>query len=198
MSATREPSGLETRGRPRLREDDEILAAALRSFASSGYEGMSLRTLNQDLGLSHGTINQRYGSKEQLYYAAIEHGFGSLVAAMGVEHEIRAAPHDDLERAHEIIRVFLVASARHPDLIRLMNLEGLYPSARLDYIISHYLEPQFTPLLSLLNDLETAGVTRHLPARDAGPHRRDSRTRPYGYSAAMTSRRRSKRTPLGT
>ena len=45
----------ETRGRPRIRDDDEILRAALHAFAEHGYEGMSLRTLNAEMGLSRGT-----------------------------------------------------------------------------------------------------------------------------------------------
>ena len=53
----------ETRGRPRIRQDDEILDAALRAFASQGYDAMSLRSLNAELGLSHGTISQRFGTK---------------------------------------------------------------------------------------------------------------------------------------
>jgi AcrR family transcriptional regulator len=56
----------ETRGRPRIRDDDEILRAALHAFSEHGYDGMSLRTLNAEMGLSRGTINQRFGSKEQL------------------------------------------------------------------------------------------------------------------------------------
>ena len=70
----------ETRGRPRLREDHEILQAALEAFARHGYDAMSLRSLNTELGLAHGTINQRFKSKEQLYFAAVDHGFETFIA----------------------------------------------------------------------------------------------------------------------
>ena len=50
------------RGRPKIHEDDAILEAALREFAVKGYEGTSLRSLNNELGLNHGTINIPFGS----------------------------------------------------------------------------------------------------------------------------------------
>ena len=49
------------RGRPRAEQspasEQEILQAALRAFATHGYEGVSVRTLNRELGVSHSLIN---------------------------------------------------------------------------------------------------------------------------------------------
>src|SRR4051794_41003445 len=109
------------RGRPRIRSDAEILDGALAAFAANGFDAMSLRLLNRDLGLSHGTINQRFGSKEQLYNAAVDHGFGGLVGEITVElARRRVATASDLDVARETIRAFLVGSARRPHLVRLM------------------------------------------------------------------------------
>jgi len=102
----------ETRGRPRLRDDDEILRAALQAFAEHGYDGMSLRTLNAEMGLSRGTINQRFGSKEQLWYAAVEHEFRHLIDDLNAELQQRAVPDDDLSQVREGIRAFLIASVQ--------------------------------------------------------------------------------------
>jgi transposase len=113
----------ETRGRPRLRDDDEILRAALHAFAEHGYDGMSLRTLNAEMGLSRGTINQRFGSKE------------------------------------------LVASVRRPELVRLMNQEGMHSTSRLDYIMTSFTLPTLRPVWQGLNRLADAGVVRRVPAR---------------------------------
>ncbi|MBU6227946.1 MAG: TetR/AcrR family transcriptional regulator, partial [Acidobacteria bacterium] len=44
------------RGRPKLHSDEAILEAALRLFATHGYDGTSLRSLNRELGLSHSAI----------------------------------------------------------------------------------------------------------------------------------------------
>jgi AcrR family transcriptional regulator len=91
----------ETRGRPRIRDDDDILRAAVHAFAEHGYEGMSLRTLNADLGLSRGTINQRFRSKEQLWYAAVDHEFRHLIEDINAELQERTIPDDDLSLLRE-------------------------------------------------------------------------------------------------
>ena len=44
---------------------------ALRAFATLGYDGVVLRTLNRELGGSHNLLNGRFGSKEALL---VRHG----------------------------------------------------------------------------------------------------------------------------
>jgi AcrR family transcriptional regulator len=62
------------RGRPPKEEtpatEDEVLAAALRAFATHGFNGVSVRTLSRELGVSHNLLHQRFGSKENLWPAS--------------------------------------------------------------------------------------------------------------------------------
>jgi AcrR family transcriptional regulator len=155
----------ETRGRPRLRSDDEILQAALLAFAEHGYEGMSLRNLNSELGLSRGTINQRFGSKQQLWYVAVDSGFQSLINEVEAELQHSGTSGDDLVQLRTSIRTFLVASARRPELVRLMNYEGLHSSGRLDHIFNTFVLPGLAPAMQALRCLEAAGKARAVPAR---------------------------------
>src|ERR1700684_3578069 len=165
VMATEPVPTAETRGRPRLRDDDEILRAALHAFAEHGYDGMSLRTLNAEMGLSRGTINQRFRSKEQLWYAAVDHEFRQLIDDLNAELQQRAVADDDLSRVREGIRAFLIASVRRPELVRLMNQEGLHSTSRLDYIMTSFTLPTLRPLWQTLNRLADAGVLRRVPAR---------------------------------
>src|SRR3712207_479408 len=82
------PADRPGRGRPQRHGDDEVLTAALAAFADAGYEAMSIRSLGRELVLSHGALNQRLGSKDRLFYAAVDHGFGGLADAMA-EHVAR-------------------------------------------------------------------------------------------------------------
>jgi len=166
--ATRPP---ETRGRPRIRQDDEILDAALRAFASQGYDAMSLRSLNAELGLSHGTISQRFGTKERLYYAAIDRGFTTFfddidrrrtqaLATAAARGEV-----DDLDDLRATIRSFLGAALLRPELGRLMNQEGLNHSPRLEYIEANVLVPLFGDVGAVLDRLRTSGRVRPVTTR---------------------------------
>lgn len=156
---------IEPRGRPRIRQDEEILVAALRAFAAHGFESMSLRSLNTELGLSHGTINQRFRSKKRLYFAAIDHGFATFLAEIAAERAERPAARNELDELQELIRAFLIAAARRPELGRLMNQEGLHASERLDYIVRTFLIPAFGPVSDLLARLAAAGRIHPVSSR---------------------------------
>ena len=133
------------RGRPLLHSDAEVLDAALAAFAAAGYEATSIRSLGRDLGLSHGALNQRFGSKERLFRAAVDHGFGGLNAAMA-EHAADRPVADGVDALREGIRAFLLASAERPHIVRLMNTLGIAPSERLDYVYDAHVLPMIEPL----------------------------------------------------
>ncbi len=146
-----------TRGRPRIFDDSVILDAALVAFASQGYDGMSIRALNKELGLSHATVNQRFGTKSALYAAAIEHGFRSLLDDLNTEIAILDLPTDPLDELRIRFRAFLLAAARRPQIGRLMNNEGLVESPRLDHIFQRFIEPAMRVTTNLMDRLATEG-----------------------------------------
>ena len=158
----------ETRGRPRIRQDAEILDTALQAFAAQGYDAMSLRSLNAQLGLSHGTISQRFGTKERLYYSAVDFGFTTFLTDIEDRRQAALAgvdPSDDLADLRATIRSFLGAALLRPELGRLMNQEGLHRTPRLEYIIEHVMLPVFGRIGGQLERLESTGRIRPVTAR---------------------------------
>ena len=141
------------RGRPKLHSDEQILESALRMFATHGYDGMSLRSLNRELGLSHSAIHQRFGTKEDLYKAVIDHEFGAMFSE--IREHLRALPRpaDLLEELQSQFKAFLIVSSRHPYLNRLMNNEGLEDSWHLDHIYKKYVQPSLAPIRQLMDEL---------------------------------------------
>lgn len=146
------------RGRPKIHTDDRVLEAALWEFAVKGYEGASLRSLNGDLGLSHGTINQRFGTKEQLYMEAVDYGFSNAFAEIRSIIDAQPLPTDPIEELRVRFRAFLIASFRRPYLNRLINNEGVAASPVLDHIYDTYIEPAMRVPRRIIARLAEQGI----------------------------------------
>jgi len=137
-----------------------VLQAALVAFATHGFNGMSVRTLNRELGVSHNLLNQRFGSKEAIWRAAVDWGFGKLVAEVLRWDDESAEP---LVRLRSSVRTFARFSAEHPELQRLINIEGGQPGDRLEYIVGTFVEPIVTRFQPLLDALVDSGRIRRVP-----------------------------------
>jgi AcrR family transcriptional regulator len=155
------------RGRPRAEDApaafEEILGAALRAFATYGYDGVSVRTLNRELGVSHNLIHQRFGSKRGLWYAAVDRAFSQQVAELATSFDPTLA--DPLDQLNHAIRRFVRYSAERPELLGLMNIEARVDSERLDYIYDNYVAPALAPLGRLLDHLHENGRIRPISLR---------------------------------
>ena len=117
-----------------------------------------MRSLNSELGLSHGTINQRFGTKDELYLEAVDHGFAALLRDMAELTNSEPLPDDPLEELRVRFRAFLLASARRPHLNRLINNEGVNPSPMLDRIFERYIAPAMRVTRELIAQLAADGV----------------------------------------
>jgi TetR/AcrR family transcriptional regulator len=148
------------RGRPRAEDspasDDEILLLALRSFADRGYEGTSVRELNLALGVSHNFINSRFGSKEQLWRAAVDRAFEEILETVALETTL-TRPGDPLENLRELIVTFIEIAARRPEVSRLMTREASVAGPRLNYLFETYISPNLDPIAELLTKLQADG-----------------------------------------
>jgi TetR/AcrR family transcriptional regulator len=142
---------------------DAILERALRAFATFGYDGVSVRTLNRELGVSHSLIAQRFGTKDDLWHAAVDHGFGRISRHMADVFDPTIS--DPLEQLRLWIRRFLHFSAEHPELLGLMNIEGREDTERLAYVYERYVDPSMGRVERLLEHLADAGRIRRVPLR---------------------------------
>lgn len=143
--------------------DDRVLTAAIKAFARQGYDGVSIRTLSRELGVSHNTIPQRFGSKEKLWYAAVDRAFGRIVDDLAEVTGDEAA--DPMELIHAGIVRFIQVAARAPELHGLITVESANNSERLDYIFDTYISPAVAPLARALDTLAAAGRIRPTPLR---------------------------------
>lgn len=140
--------------------DEACLERALEAFAERGFEGASIREIAASLGISHGLLNARFGTKLGLWMAAVDHGMGRLHERMvasqrgvpgdvGVEQRLRAACVD-----------FLESVAESPAIVQLMNVEGSRHSERLDYIVETFFRSRSWPIATMLEEGRAQGVFR--------------------------------------
>jgi TetR/AcrR family transcriptional regulator len=137
--------------------DDDLLPMALDAFADLGFEAASMRALCRRLGVSHGLLHQRFGSKEQLWRAAVDHGFASLAVEL-----VPDSADDDLERLRFLMVRWLELTAASPALARIINQEAARGGPRLDYMFDTYVSPVTATMTRFLERLEGEGRLRHL------------------------------------
>ena len=153
------------RGRPPLLSDETILEQALAAFAEDGFTAMSVRALNAKLGLSHETISKRFGSKSELFCAAVAHGF-ALFNADFSSGLTDGSPTNDLERLRVTIRAFMIAISRHPTLGALLHHPSIDEKQRNLLISETGLGEQISATASLLTRLHAAGVIHETRIRE--------------------------------
>ncbi|MCX4782476.1 TetR/AcrR family transcriptional regulator [Streptomyces sp. NBC_01264] len=138
-----------------------LLQAALDAFAEAGHEGMSVRALSRRLGISHALLTARFGSKEELWFAAMEHACTQAERAW--RQATQAPVGDDLEALREgMIRQVLFAAA-YPQVLRIMNHEGAIDSPRIRFVIDRIVNPLRPGVEGLLDRLVAAGRIRAVP-----------------------------------
>ena len=153
------------RGRTPLQSKESILDAALASFASLGYDATSVRALNAELGLSHETITQRFGTKSELFRASVAHGLQRFVES--VDDQISAAaPTNDLERLRVTVRAFIHATARHPHLGALLHQGHLTEADRLELTSTIGLADHIVGMSELLRSLHAAALIHETSTRE--------------------------------
>jgi len=153
------------RGRPPLLSDEVILKKALEAFASGGFEAMSVRALNANLGLSHETVSQRFGTKSELFLAAVNYGFQLFINDFNDELT-RNDPTSDLEQLRALLRAFMFSTSRHPTLGELLHHMAIDEEQRNVIIGKTGLADQLMNAAELLRRLKSDGVIRDIQLRE--------------------------------
>ena len=106
-------------------------------------------------------LSARFGSKQDLWFAAMEDTINQLV-----DRQTRASGDhalDDLERLRRNIVDFIVFSAEHPEVLRIMSVEGATDSERLTFVYERLINPAAERGRRLLDRLAKAGRIRAVP-----------------------------------
>jgi AcrR family transcriptional regulator len=136
------------------------MAAAIEAFSVHGYNGVSLRTVNDQLGVSRNLLYQRFGSKADLWRAAVDWAFRPLVEYLEGADEEAADP---MIRLRMLIRNFIEYSATRPYLARLITVEGAARTDRSDYLYHNYIRPVQRRFVPVFERLREQGRIKSIP-----------------------------------
>jgi AcrR family transcriptional regulator len=117
-----------------------------------------VREVARRLGVSHNHIPQRFGSKERLWHAAVDHGFELLLKDLLQVFE--NPPPDDLSRLRAMVVRFVEANAARPALLRIINHEAGVGGPRLNYLFDRFIEPVRQLGEKMLAQLHAQGQVR--------------------------------------
>ncbi|MDZ7676711.1 MAG: TetR/AcrR family transcriptional regulator [Acidimicrobiales bacterium] len=147
-------------GRPPGADADKtkaaLLDAALRAFAERGFEGASIREITGAVGVGHNLVRHYFGSKEDLWRAAVRHGLEPAAARIVEMFDVREArPLRPTLRSG--LELLMAEATANPDAFRLFLAEALRGGPRFDQIYEDVLEPISRAIF------EYAVVTREIP-----------------------------------
>lgn len=160
---TRRPRGRPAPDSTDLVSDEAVLDAVLWAFAENGFEGTSIREVARRLGISHNLIPQRFGSKTDLWYAAVKHGFGRMDRELVLEGERIGTDQDQTEILRGLLVRAIELNALNPSLLRIINYEASQPGPRLDYIVENFVGPAHDFLENWIGNLAAQGMIRKPP-----------------------------------
>jgi len=128
---------------------DALLRTAITAFSEKGFDGISVRQLEEGAGVKRGLVAYHFSDKEQLWRAAVEQVFNALREDF-LGRVVTLGDVSPTEAARAIVRAFVRYSAAHPQLNRLMMQECTSDSWRVACLVDDYIRPMLDGLSEAL------------------------------------------------
>lgn len=141
---------------------DRILAAAQNLFAMRGFEGVSTTQIAKVAGITQPLIHYHFKNKEALWKATVARLFGRM------QEEFLSAvsrlPRTDSRRYMlDVIRHYVMFSAKYPEFGQFIMREGAQSSDRLEWMSEHWMKPALVEFKSLYDEALANGWIRNIP-----------------------------------
>ena len=146
-------------GRDPLRTRSRILAAATAEFAHHGLGGARVDRIAQRAGANKRMLYYYFGSKEDLFLAALEQAYAHIRSA---EHELDLEQHDPRAALKRLVEFTWNYYLEHPEFMTLLATENLHKGSHVHR--SKRVQRLHSPLVDTLRDIlrrgERAGLFR--------------------------------------
>ncbi|MCM3338401.1 TetR/AcrR family transcriptional regulator [Paenibacillus sp. MER TA 81-3] len=97
---------------------ERILEVARHLFVTKGYRAISMRSIGQQLGYSHGSLYYHFKDKAELFYALVQEDFMRLGRLF--ERVVNQAPSDGLSKMEQVMMEFVRFGLEHPHHYEIM------------------------------------------------------------------------------
>ncbi|MFT7405331.1 MAG: TetR/AcrR family transcriptional regulator [Zhongshania sp.] len=156
------------RGRPKkseapARSIEQLLEASADIFARDGYDGVSLRKLQDELNVSYTFFHHYFSSKEQLWQAIVDRLCGHTTAKILEALQNIDEGQNELDALKEGIAVYIRSAFEYPALYHICQQESLREGPRLSYLHTHYFEPAWQLISDMVAKVEDLGLIKDIP-----------------------------------
>ncbi|OMD47020.1 TetR family transcriptional regulator [Paenibacillus borealis] len=97
---------------------ERILEAARHLFITKGYRAISMRSIGQHLGYSHGSLYYHFKEKAELFYAIVVEDFNHV--AILLNEAMNKPPEPGMTRVEQLIIEFIRFGLDHPYQYEIM------------------------------------------------------------------------------
>lgn len=158
---------LSRRERERLRQRQEMLAAALELFSERGYHDVSMHEIARKAEFAIGTLYKFFRNKEDLYQALVlersDRFHDALVRAI-------EAPVDEIERLRNYVRTKGELFSSNLPFIRLYIAESRGASYNLKATLNDAVRKRYYDFLERLAVIFESGIRKKRFRKIAGPY----------------------------
>ena len=131
---------------------ERILAAALTAFSSAGFQGASTRQIARDAQVTHQLVAHYFPTKLALWEAVVNSVFEPSGAAIYTRLEgLRGV--EPRTVAKLVMKEFVVNSAQHPELNRIVLQEAKAGGDRMRWLVDTFVIPFRDLIIRLLAPL---------------------------------------------
>ena len=133
----------------------QILAAAVRVFARSGYHGSRVGDIAEEAGVAHGLLYHYFSSKEEVLHTVFRENWGELIARF---RAVETSSEPAAEKLEGIAKILLRTWRNDPDLVTVMVRE-VARSQQLEGQVEEVREA-FTIVQRVIEEGQSDGVFR--------------------------------------
>lgn len=119
---------------------------------------MSVRELTRRLDVSHNLVHHHFGSKQELWRAALDHGVGPTVSGLLELIGASVGGPNPAETLREGMERAMGTLLERPAVARILSDEAARPGPRLDFLYERYLRPGVELLQRFLSEARNDGV----------------------------------------